>query len=770
MKFYKEFVETNNIEYNEILLLPIDKYANFVDQFTDDLRRNVKYDEVMTKFNKSAKTAIDIFANKTEYQDSSRRFYLFLKHLEINQRGVTFSDIIRIFKLLNLFEIINDIPGYPQHNQTDEYKSNRNKIASFIHKNKDHQRVTYNTYKNDENQLIGIQDIFNCLREMFSVDDIKIYEIRSDTMNFFLKNNTLKRFMDFSKKYYYDYIGLDKNQYPNVKWVELMYMDIWELLDFYMILHSEFHIDYKVAGNLDNLITLKKNLEKTIKHYENRLQNCTSEIESKIINGTLQSVSKQLQALDSQIKHKAIDKKGENFRLKCLKKVFLFYCKFHTSVATGTSTFDSIDKENTHLSIGDWNVFCRDFKIKSKEINIDQISYLYKKIALGKEVINFTLFMELIHYTADKLYGKNPQLKNHDDRMNALYDLLDVTNKNLSSRLVQNNSPFPVYGEKQAPTPLEKEQNEAYQVYKEEQSKRLKKVINSKIVPSSSLTTQRHYTRLHKSPQNTSRQDIFNLGKYGRSHLKTPRDVIVTELKSQRENKQTSIGTRKLSQPDFPCDRPIIEYPLRGPNGGYQSYSRQKRAQVAVSKNFKHEVSWASLGGMGVLDLRGWRDNNFEPSDQIGSDDEEDKQYLEEYNLEIEKDKTNAKNQLSERKYINYGVVKPRVVYKQYNKNHYNSYVSKSGLYPYDGNDNFPSSPHTGGYMYSGGSTYRNHNMNRYGKNNNSTPSMKQPQNGNRYVGGNGGYYMMKNQTNNQQGQLERDLSAKQELVGFFCC
>ena len=138
MKFYKEFVETNNIEYNEILLLPIDKYANFVDQFTDDLRRNVKYDEVMTKFNKSAKTAIDIFANKTEYQDSSRRFYLFLKHLEINQRGVTFSDIIRIFKLLNLFEIINDIPGYPQHNQTDEYKSNRNKIASFIHKNKDH--------------------------------------------------------------------------------------------------------------------------------------------------------------------------------------------------------------------------------------------------------------------------------------------------------------------------------------------------------------------------------------------------------------------------------------------------------------------------------------------------------------------------------------------------------------------------------------------------------------------------------------------------------
>jgi hypothetical protein len=50
-------------------------------------------------------------------------------------------------------------------------------------------------------------------------------------------------------------MGLDKELYLNVKYVDMRYMDIWELMDYYMLVHSEFFIDYGIDTSNENLVS-----------------------------------------------------------------------------------------------------------------------------------------------------------------------------------------------------------------------------------------------------------------------------------------------------------------------------------------------------------------------------------------------------------------------------------------------------------------------------------------------------------------------------------
>ena len=93
------------------------------------------------------------------------------------------------------------------------------------------------------------------LREIFSLGEIEIYESNSDSDNFFLKVNSLKRFLVFAGYYYFDYMGVDRGLYLNVKFVDLRYMDIWELMDYYMLVNSEFFIDYGIDTSNENLVS-----------------------------------------------------------------------------------------------------------------------------------------------------------------------------------------------------------------------------------------------------------------------------------------------------------------------------------------------------------------------------------------------------------------------------------------------------------------------------------------------------------------------------------
>ena len=187
--------------------------------------------------------------------------------------------------------------------------------------------------------------------------------------------------------------------------------------------------------------------------------------------------------------------------------------------------------------------------------------------------------------------------------------MLDVTNpQKLKDSLIQCNTPFPVYGVKQTPTPLDKEKQENYAAYEKVNKERMRRVINSTRGPPRLAVSRPN--------QNMNQQDMYRfLGKYGVNHTKAPispakfpsspikfqqsesrmktsrknsanklqghytpnrharsKDATVTpggqtsrsrgSKRNQRNILDSSIGSKKQSTPML--KKPYIEYPYRG--------------------------------------------------------------------------------------------------------------------------------------------------------------------------------------------------------------
>lgn len=66
-----------------------------------------------------------------------------------------------------------------------------------------------------------------------------------------------------------------------------------------------------------------------------------------------------------------------------------------------------------------------------------------------------------------------PFLKTPEQKLESLYEFLDLMDPKLHRRLKQNTMPFGGLGPAAAPTPKEKEEAEAQKVYKENQEKKM---------------------------------------------------------------------------------------------------------------------------------------------------------------------------------------------------------------------------------------------------------------------------------------------------------
>jgi hypothetical protein len=110
--------------------------------------------------------------------------------------------------------------------------------------------------------------------------------------------------------------------------------------------------------------------------------------------------------------------------------------------------------------------------------------------------------------------------------------MLDVTNpQKLKDSLIQCNTPFPVYGIKQTPTPLDKEKQENYARYEKDNKERMRRVINSSRGPPRMTASRPN--------QNLNQPDMYRfLGKYGVNNTKTP--ITSTKLPSSPIKFQTS--------------------------------------------------------------------------------------------------------------------------------------------------------------------------------------------------------------------------------------
>jgi hypothetical protein len=259
--------------------------------------------------------------------------------------------------------------------------------------------------------------------------------------------------------------------------------------------------------------------------------------------------------------------------------------------------------------------------------------------------------------------------------------MIDVTNpQKLKETLVQANSPFPRYGVKQTPTPLDQEKSTAYAEYEKDHLQRIRRVINSKQGPPHVATT--------RSSQGANQPAMFKfLGKYGVNMTKTPivmsaklpsspirlppssirliqsrqnsetklqdhyapnrharsRDLNVPEGTQTSRSRQSrnrgnilngGIKSKKQSVPLL--TRPYIDYPYRGPTGAHSSYLKLRKTKLICENNGRKDLSWAELGKMSMSDINGITEEKFEPLNLMVSDDEEDKLYLEGYNLEVE--------------------------------------------------------------------------------------------------------------------------------------
>lgn len=125
---------------------------------------------------------------------------------------------------------------------------------------------------------------------------------------------------------------------------------------------------------------MKIALQETIHKYEKLLRDCKTEIEKKVITGSIDSLKQQLADLEAEkVANDTSRKNREKFhkkKLQALKDIFDYYSKQHCRVGVYT-TFDTIKHELDILSLGEFSFIVRDFQLlrRKEDRAVNEISY-----------------------------------------------------------------------------------------------------------------------------------------------------------------------------------------------------------------------------------------------------------------------------------------------------------------------------------------------------------------------------------------------------------
>ena len=101
------------------------------------------------------------------------------------------------------------------------------------------------------------------------------------------------------------------------------------------------------------------------------------------------------------------------------------------------------------------------------------LTSIYRNIAKGRDLINFDEFKELLKEVANQLAIKVPFLKTEEQKIESLYEILDLLDPKLQKRLKQNAPPFRGVGPILAPNPKEKEEEERQKIFKQKQERKM---------------------------------------------------------------------------------------------------------------------------------------------------------------------------------------------------------------------------------------------------------------------------------------------------------
>lgn len=107
---------------------------------------------------------------------------------------------------------------------------------------------------------------------------------------------------------------------------------------------------------------------------------------------------------------------------------------------------------------------------------------IFKNFTKGRDLINFEEFKHLLTLVAEELAINVPFLKTKEQKLESLYEYLDLLDPKIHRRLKQNATPFTGLGPISGPTPKEKEEAEIQKNYKEKQQKKMVQLNDERIV------------------------------------------------------------------------------------------------------------------------------------------------------------------------------------------------------------------------------------------------------------------------------------------------
>jgi hypothetical protein len=371
-----------------------------------------------------------------------------------NQKFVTPYDIVRLYEILNLFDFRNDIVNEPTVNK-DGCEVIDNLIMNYSEKILERFRLHAEYNVESVPGCIGTLDIFLVLRDILDEDQVTFTFEAGDEEDIFQKLNSVKLLQSVYDDYFFEYVRLNQTLWNNSKFIDVDLDTMWNL------------IRYSLDANLLNVTAkkvskssvdeLKDQLEMTLRDYESKLQNCQSDLETQILNSTIDGIRMQLNELGKE-QDKSMTTHVDNRKKiidRNLKEVFKFYASIQLSYLQHGGNFAGAKDAAGRMSLGEWMKFCGDFGVtklvenhtNSPDRNADkvaarkrkiQVNYLHKiyksetKGIYGIDQASFKSILEEVALKYPSCNGSNEQKTteffenielNHPDIKNKMHGL-----------------------------------------------------------------------------------------------------------------------------------------------------------------------------------------------------------------------------------------------------------------------------------------------------------------------------------------------------------
>jgi len=544
------------------------------------------------------------------------------------------------------------------------YQANKKLLDDLVKEHRDEWKEIFTGRLMEEGQdRVAIFDIFNVLQEWFYLDQIDVMGRASDPEDFFQSLNSYKKLFSIAEEYYLNEkkispvdFEIKEKMISFEECLEMLYH--WIKTDEYVVL-----IDNRVK---DEAGAVKKALLATIENYEQMFEDAKTEIEKQVLQTTIDTLYKKLEELETGIiktERNKIDeaelKRRAQKRKRAFKEIFYFYCTQQINLGSA-QTFDKLGRLTNTINLGTYKVLLKNFRLK---IQHHKLVELYRKSAGQDENLSLEEFEDLMYKVALRAEIAGVE-KVHETHYEIMKDYKpdsyknDKTYKNFKEQDAKRreeeivktsivNKAKAIYSEQKKRDDEKLEEIwEHLGLYNGEYKKKISMVRlpfdshdkQNFRIPPESLTYKFRVKALEGKTVDEIRDEVNR-----RNELR----YLIRELKGIEKS---NLHQHKSVSPS---KEPAYTTPSREPDGyGKKNAGKGRNRVPEFNKLTLKKIEQLLYGDVKRVD------EDFNPHDLIDENDEEDNQYLGEYNLSVEKKQMRAENEAEKRKLDEYGKLK----------------------------------------------------------------------------------------------------------------